>query len=502
MPVMVVPPHLLQDRSTYRLTQVAKRVAIPRGIVGTDWGPVAETCRDDLGIEFDGWQDGMGQLMLARATVRSLDDGGMLAHTIGGFHLAACRQIGKTYYVAGSFFGLCQHYPGLLLIWTAHHTATSDETFEAIQGFAARTRVAPHIEFVHTGSGDEEVRFWNGSRILFGARERGFGRGIPGVDGMMFDEGQIMSQKAMQNMIATLNTSWLGLHVYAGTPPATEEIHKAESWMRSRDEAWVIEDPSVIQVETEDLVWVEFGADDTAELDDPEQWVKANPSFPHRTPIQAFQRLRRKLNDEGFRREGLGLYDEDEGSIFNLSKWKTLNVTGVEQPSRAALTLDVSPDRRWSSIGIASAMPASSTADEERALVMVMSIRDTAGAVAKIVELDTTRDLIDISITPGAARALETTLTKAGIGYEILTAAEVGAAYGNLQEAIKNGTVAHLDQSELNFALANAKSRYLQTGESESFDRRGYSVDVSPAVAVAGALYRWGLLDSPIPFIG
>ena len=35
---------------------------------------------------------------------------------------------------------------------------------------------------LYTGSGDEEVRFTNGSRILFGARERGFGRGIAGVE--------------------------------------------------------------------------------------------------------------------------------------------------------------------------------------------------------------------------------------------------------------------------------------------------------------------------------
>jgi hypothetical protein len=72
-----------------RLSQVAKRIAIPRGIQGTAWGPVSKTCRDDLGIEFDGWQDGLGQLLLAKNADKRI------AHTVGGFGLSAMRQIGK-----------------------------------------------------------------------------------------------------------------------------------------------------------------------------------------------------------------------------------------------------------------------------------------------------------------------------------------------------------------------------------------------------------------------
>lgn len=506
---LLVPPHLLnQDRSTYKLTQLAKRVAIPRDIVGTDWGPVAKTCRDELGIEFDGWQDGMGQLMLARASLRSLGDGGILAHTVGGFHLSAMRQIGKTYFLAGSIFGLCKRFPGLLVIWTSHHSSTTAETFEAIQGFASRIRVAPHIEFIHTGSNEEEVKFWNGSRILFGARERGFGRGIPGVDILVCDEGQIMSQRAMQNMIATLNTSWLGLHIYAGTPPKPED--NSENWMTSRDEAWVIDDPRIITTYTDDMVWVEFGADDDADLDDVEQWAK-NPSFPHRTPIQAFLRLRKKLNDEGWRREGLGLYDKAEGSIFDMTRWNKLVEENAEQPDRAALVLDVSPDRRWSSIGIAAELEGVDSEDEqERVLVIVQSMPGTRGVAKAIKELDDKRDLFDIAITSGAARAVETDLVAEGIEYEIMPSAEVAAAYGNLQEKIKSGAVAHIGQAELNVALKATKSRRLQTGESESFDRREAKdrkvdpneIDTSPAVAVACALYRFGLNNSPMPFVG
>ncbi len=116
------------------------------------------------------------------------------------------------------------------------------------QEFAARRRVEPFVAQVFTGSGDEAVVFHNGSRILFGARERGFGRGIPGVDVFVYDEGQILSEKAMQNTLATLNTSWLGLHIYAGTPPRSEDLSKAQRWMTKHDEVWENKDPEVVRI--------------------------------------------------------------------------------------------------------------------------------------------------------------------------------------------------------------------------------------------------------------
>lgn len=476
------------DRANRRLSEVAKRIAIPRTIVRSDWGPVRDTCRNDLGIEFDGWQDGLGTLLLAK------NNNMKIAHTVGGFGLSAMRQIGKTFFYAGAFFGMSQHYPGLLTVWSAHHSKTHAETFLAMQAFASRPQIQPFIQDVYTGSGKEAVVFNNGSRILFGARERGFGRGIPGVDILMNDEGQILSERAVDNMLATLNTSEFGIHIYAGTPPKPED--NSEKWMRMRDEAWVIEDPSIVQVQTADLVWVEIGADDDADLDDVDQWMK-NPSAPHRTPIESMMRLRRNLKDEGFRREGLGIYDKQEESVFDLDRWRKLKDLDAEPPEHAALVLDVSPDRRWSAIGIAGEL------EDGRTLMLVHSVRGTRKAVAKIKELRDDRDLIDIAITPGAARALETELTQESIEYEVMSATELAAAYAGLQERIKDdpATIAHADQESLNFALANSRTRFLATGESETFDRRDYTLDVSSGVAAAGALYRWGTHWRGMPLI-
>lgn len=284
---------------TRRLSDVARRLHLPDGIVSTGWPQVAHTSRHRLGIEYDDWQHGIGRLALSKRA------DGRLATTIDGIGLSAPRQVGKTYLFAGLLFSLCIDRPGLLVIWSAHHSRTHDETFLAMRAFAQRSKVEPFIRHVHTGSGDEEIAFTNGSRILFGAREAGFGRGIPGVDVLIFDEAQILSEKALANMLATMNTSDFGLHVYIGTPPKPEDAGKAEVFTRMRRQAAAGELP--------DGAWVEIGAEPDSKPDDRAVWARMNPSYPRRTSAEAIMRLRRKLSEGDFRREGMGIWDADAG---------------------------------------------------------------------------------------------------------------------------------------------------------------------------------------------
>lgn len=473
------PPTTSDDPKSRKLSEVAKLLVMPEGITGSFWPNIRSTCTDRLGITFDGWQDGIASLCLAHR------DDKALAHTIGGAGISICRQTGKTHTLVGLVFTMCVEFPGLLVIWTSHHVKTNSETFMAVQGYAKRDTIAPFVKRVYTGSGDEEVRFTNGSRILFGARERGFGRGIAGVDVLISDEAQILSQRAMQDMLATMNTSRLGLHVYAGTPPKPGD--NSENFSRMRQEAKA--------GEAVDMVWIEFGAEDGGDIDDPVQWAKANPSVPHRTPLMSIQRLRRRLDDGGFRREALGLWDADEASVFDLERWTALKIPDASPPKSAALVIDVSPDRRYSTIGVAGEL------DDEKTLIMALPLRGTNTVLGRVRKLLEERDIVDVAITGGAARALEGDLVKAGIDYAKLGTSDMAAAYATLQEAIKAGSVAHIGQDELDTAMMMAKTRFWMTGEAEVFDRRGYSADVSPAVACSAALYRWGLQQAPLPVI-
>lgn len=462
MPVVATPAGMK------KLSEVARFVVAPQGIVSTDWPQVRDTCRDKLGIRFDGWQDGVGRLLLARRA------DGKLAATVGGVGLCFPRQVGKTWLLTGLMFGLCVDTPGLLVAWTSHHQKTTSETFMVMQGWAKNPQIAPFVQRVYTGSGDEEIRFKSGSRILFGARERGFGRGMAGVDALIMDEAQILSERALQNMLATLNVSSLGLHVYVGTPPKPSDA--CETFTRMRTEA--------LSGEATDLVWVECGADAGADLDDKRQYAKANPSYPHRTPLESILRLRKKLDPDGFRREALGIWDVSAGAVFDMPAWVGCEDRGVVPPARVALVVDVSPFRAQASIAVAGAVG-------DKTVVLCEVAEGTGWVAGKVAELVAGRDIVEVAVTPGEARGLEGELYRAGIEVRKLSGVEVAASCTAFQAAVTDGTLVHCGQPELDVAVANVRTRRM--GDAETWDR-DFGTEVSPLVAAAAAFHRWAVL--------
>lgn len=336
-----MPPTTPPTRAgTRRLSEVAKHLVVPTDIVTTGWPAVERTCRDKLGVTFDDWQDGAGRVILAKRA------DGHLAAMVDGVGLSLPRQVGKTYLIGAMVFALCVNIPGLLVIWSAHHARTHGETFLAMQGFASRAKVEPHVQQVFTGSGTEEIRFHNGSRILFGARERGFGRGIPGVDVLIFDEAQILSDRALANMLATLNTSQFGLQLYIGTPPKPEDM--SESFTRMRTEA--------LAGTLTDGAWIELGAADGSKGDDREQWRRANPSYPLRTPAQSLLRLKRKLTEADWLREGLGVWSTRTGPrrLIGAKEWTALGVP--EAPSVGVKSFGVAFSADGTRVALAGAL--------------------------------------------------------------------------------------------------------------------------------------------------
>ncbi|MEQ6899001.1 terminase family protein [Microbacterium sp. KR10-403] len=281
-----------------------------------------------MGVKHDGWQKGLGKAILAKRST------GKYAAGIGGVLISICRQVGKTFTIGTIIFALCILFPGLKVLWTAHHAATSDETFDTLAALARRRRISPYIRQVRGGNGKQRIVFTNGSRIMFGAREHGFGRGIPGVSIVVFDEAQILKSKALNDMVPAANTVKNPLVIYMGTPPTPTD--PAEVFKSRRKKALKIEErrKSGEDVRSNTL-YVEVGADAGDDPDSHETWAKANPSFPHRTDADAIQRLREQLDDEAsFLREGLGIWDEDLDGDGPLSKsWPMLAVGPDKAPA-------------------------------------------------------------------------------------------------------------------------------------------------------------------------
>ena len=417
---------------TPRLSEQAKHLSVPADITSTMWPSVLKTCTEKLGAEFDPWQDGAGRVILAKRA------DGSLAAMVDGVGMSLPRQVGKTHLVGFLVFALCVNMPGLLVIWTAHHSATSSETFLAMQGMAQRAKVAPHVAQVFKGSGDEEVRFHNGSRILFGARERGFGRGIPGVDVLIFDEAQILSDKAMSNMLATMNTSKFGLQLYIGTPPKPED--NAETFKRMRREALA---GTLI-----DGAWIEFGADADAADDDRSQWRKMNPSYPKRTPQQSLLRLKRKLTRADWRREGMGIWDDDaEGSReISEAEWKATAV--VEAPQEGVRALGVAFNFDGSRVSVAGGLKHSGGCHVELIDATDTGLEDGIAPLADWIAVRW-RSIAQVTISGRAgADALALALVERGVSrraVHVASTPEYFAACSMLPDAVRGRTVTHPD---------------------------------------------------------
>ena len=454
-----------------KLSDLAKHLVVPTGVASTGWPAVRKTCNEKLGVTFDDWQDGAGRIIFAKRP------DGMLAATIDGVGMSLPRQVGKTHLVGASTFALSVNMPGLLTIWSAHHARTHGETFLAMQAFADRARVKPHVRQVFTGSGDEEIRFHNGSRILFGARERGFGRGIPGVDVLIFDEAQILSDRAMANMLATMNTSLFGMQLYVGTPPKPEDMSEAFTRMRNEALAGTLSDGA----------WIEFGADADANPDDRSQWRKANPSYPKRTPLQSLLRLKRKLTEADWLREGLGIWDETaSAAVIPASVWRGLVASEPPEGSIPpdALAVDMSHDRVISIAGCWKL-------DDDRKHVEVLALDRASDALeaAEWLVKRAGRRIPVVVDAVGPAAELLPVLLKRRVKAFPSHASDMGKACGGFVDDVTAGRPTHAGQPQLDAAVAGATKRAIRDAAAWGWDRKNPAINIAPLVSVTLARY-------------
>lgn len=433
----------------------------PEGIVSTEWPSVGQTC-NRLGWGFDHWQADAGRLILAKRA-----DGFYAADTTC---ISIPRQVGKTYLIACIIFALCLLKPGLTVIWTAHRKTTARETFDQFDGMAKRPKVAAHIRQVLHGKGDEAIHFNNGSRILFGARESGFGRGFAGVDILVCDEGQILPESTLEDLGATQNTAPNPLFFVMGTPPRPRD--EGEFFTLLRQEA--------LDGESDATLYIETSADRGTDPMDPEQLRKANPSYPHRTTHRALLRLRKKLkNDDAWNREARGIWDEitKQFSPINGPLWgRAVDVGPADGTKPDALGVDMSHARE---ISIGGCWLEANSAHVEEVWAGV----DEAAAIEWIVARAGRRIPVKIDSQSPANTMIEP-LRKRRVKVSSGSASDMAKGCGLVDSDLKAGRLTHADQEALNDAREGARKRAIGTAGGWGYDRKDPSVKIHPLVAV------------------
>ncbi|MFL0172426.1 terminase [Mycobacterium sp. SMC-13] len=455
---------------------------IPEGIV-TSVFPRVQKRLNDVGVFFDPWQQGAGTVALG------CRKDGKFAAGVGGACGSIPRQVGKTFFVSRLELGLCLEFPEWKCAWTSHHNRTTTNTFRSVQGLVRRKQIAPFLapNGIRTTNGEQEIRFINGSIMMFGAREQGFGRGLDELDSEVFDEAQILTLKALEDMVPATNQARNphgGLLFFIGTPPRPSD--PGEAFTAKREQA--------LSGKSKNIFWFGFSADPESKPDDVSQYPIMNPSFPHRTPMEAMERMRENIpDDDSWNREARGIWPKAGMDVIDFKQWTDLGDPSAPPPDRVVLVVAVAQDRSWSCIAVAGDVL---VGDEKRTLVMCQSLPGLAGVAEKVAGFKKGKNVAEVALIGAMAKALAPDFTQAGIEFETLTGADEAASCAAFQEAVKSAGLVHLKQVQLDKAVKNAQTR--MSGESERWDRKDVKVDDSPLVAVSGAFYRWGLQAAPV----
>ena len=454
------------------------RLVLPEGIVSSS-GPAVEATCGKLGLGFDPWQAELSKAIHGK--------------TAGGLYAADTvmvsipRQVGKTYLISAIVFADAIINPGSLTVWTAHHFKVCRETFQSMRGLAESELLRPHVDpdLIYTATGNESITFRNGSRILFMARENNALRGFAKISRLILDEGQILSERAMADIVPTLNQSKNPQAILMGTPPKPAD--PSEVFTNLRDAA--------LGGKSEELLYVEFAAPDSSDLDDRAAWAAANPSFPSRTPERAIARMRKLFaSDDDFAREALGIWDGAASHrVIGADSWAVCAQPNLQDSGgEVALALDMSPDRSTATIAAAGW-----TVDDIPFVDVIESRRgEPDWGVAKFVELVERHDVRAVVVDGmSGANSLVDPLRQFGVTVSVTTARQMAAACGGFFDAVMDGKLRHLDQPNLNTALGVARKRPIGDG-GWGWSRKESGSDITPVTGATLAL--WGLLSDEV----
>lgn len=453
----------------------AKHLVVPVGMVSS-CEPSLNALASVAGDEFDVWQRQINRLALAKTA------GGLwAARTVV---LSIPRQTGKTFNVGWLAVHRCAVEPGLRAIWTAHHFSVIKDTFEGLQGLVGRPEMESLVDPARgfsMGAGKEEIRFRNGSRLFFRARERGAIRGIKNVGLLVVDEAQVLSDSALASMLPTQNRAHNPQTFYMGTPPGPRDM--SEVFYRLRSHA--------LAGKSKKSLYVEFGADAGCDPLDRVQWAKANPSFPRHTTEEVILELHDNLAADDFRREALGVWDEHvRARVVDPVLWERATVDEKPDGGVVSFAVDMSPDRQVMSVGACSRLP-----DGVCHVELVEHVNTRQRGTAWVVDWLADRWPRTAAVVVDAqspAMSLLPDLQKAHVRVTVTNSQDMARACGRFLDMLASDQLTHLvedRQQALWDAVAGATTRPIGQGGAFGWNRAGGDVDISPLVAVTLALH-------------
>lgn len=466
------------------LVDVARHCFIPNDIAFTRYHELIAPELPGMGVELDRWQE---DIWYAALGLR--DDGVSLACDVMGVTLSIGRQVGKTWGVMVGLIAICLSRPGTLVVWSSHHDRTSSQTLEKIAGIVEKPAIRPKMRPQHPVVATDDnrgVHFANKSRILFGARSAGFGRGFSEVDIQVYDECQNLRESALTDMLAAMNVSDIGLAFFMGTPPRPQEVALGvhEAFKRRRDRAL---DPK--KRRPFKGVYVELSPehpqDVKSDIDAPGFWdmlAEVNPAYGFRVGKSAIERLVENMSPEDVRREVFGIWDKTS---------ETLAVVPRDDWERLATDPDILP--AVASFGINATrsgwfwIVACWCEGESAHVEIALGTQSEVEAMNFVSRHATKRTPIKYDST-GAAKALGEKLKQSSFNASAYTQNESGAGNALWFSMMEQGRLSHGGQPDLELAVRGSRRQDRASG-GWMLVPRSDSFDIGPAVAMSAAVY-------------
>ncbi|HET9199236.1 MAG TPA: hypothetical protein VFN92_13400 [Solirubrobacterales bacterium] len=441
------------------------------------------------GLKLDPWQE-----FALRESMGERPDGKWAALEVG---IEVARQNGK-----GAFLEARQ-LTGLFLleerlqIHTAHQFDTSLEAFgRLLELIEATPDFDREVLRVVKSHGEEGIELRGKRRIRFRTRTGGGGRGFSG-DVLYLDEAMIISEAMHGALFPVLSARPNPQIIYTGSAVDQLEHEHGVVFARIRERGLKGGDPS--------LAWFGWGhcpsgpdddsvLPDTEEarelLDDRDVWSASNPGLGIRISPEFIEAERRSMSSRNFAVERLGIGDwpdtaeTDEEELFDLQDWDGIRDREAKVQDPVTFAVDVSPDRSSASIGVG---------DSAERVELIERNRGARWVIARVAELVEDHGSEKVVLDGrGPAAAFQDEMEEL-LGFEVTvtSTADYTQACSGFFDAVKERTLRHGGQPELDAAVKGAKTRPL--GEAWAFSRKKSDIDITPLVACT--LARWGAIQ-------
>lgn len=395
-----------------------------------------------------------------------------------------------------------------LQIYSAHEFKTAEEMFIRLKGLIVNTdSLRKLVRRTPSGHGQEGIELLDSRRLRFVARSTGSGRGFS-ADINYLDEAFNLPPAAMAALMPTLASVANPQIWYASS--AGWDISRVLGNLRRRALGLIRNpDPSsrllFMEWSADEEVWMDSATDQLAFCLDPENWRRANPGYGIRITadfIRAeYEAMKEDLALFARERLSIGQWPEDESgwNVIPENSWLARMDPDAHPTGKLVFAVDVTPDRKRTTIAVAGAHKSPTSRDGER-VVEIIDRRDGTGWVPeRLKALVKKHRPAMIVISPrGPAGALIPDIRNALVDVrqyrcelrETGAQEEAQACQGFYDGVTSARNIVHRGDLALSSALAGAKKKESPEAGTWVWSRRTMSTDLSPLYAASLAL--WG----------